>query len=131
VLAALGCLLFGVGTALLATSVGTSPSYVVEVLPGWLVGGMGVGFALPTIISAATADLPPARSATGSAVVTMARQIGFVLGVSLLVAVLGAPSGLGAVHAAFQSAWWLIAAVAGLAAVAALRMTPRGARATS
>jgi EmrB/QacA subfamily drug resistance transporter len=131
VLAALGCLLFGVGTALLAMSVGTAPSYVVEVLPGWLVGGMGVGFALPTIISAATADLPPARSATGSAVVTMARQIGFVLGVSLLVAVLGAPSGLGAVHAAFQSAWWLIAAVAGLAAVAALRMTPRGARATS
>ncbi len=55
----------------------------------------------------------------------MARQIGFVLGVSLLVAVLGAPSDLEAVRAAFQSAWWLIAAVAGVAAFTAIRMTPR------
>ncbi len=124
-LAALGCLLFGVGTGLLATSVDLTPSYVADVLPGWLVGGVGVGFALPTIISSATADLPPARAATGSAVVTMARQIGFVLGVSLLVAVIGTPSDASALHSAFQSAWWLLAAVAGVAAVAALRMTPR------
>ena len=124
-LAALGCLLFGVGTALLALSVDVSPSYTTGVLPGWLVGGVGVGFALPTIISSATADLPQARAATGSAVVTMARQIGFVLGVSVLVAVLGTPSGPDAVLAAFQSAWWVIAAVAGAAAVTALRMTPR------
>jgi EmrB/QacA subfamily drug resistance transporter len=126
-LAAFGCLLFGAGTALLAMSAEPTPSYIVGILPGWLIGGVGVGFALPTIISAATADLPPARAATGSAVVTMARQIGFVLGVSLLVAVLGAPSGPDAVHAAFRSAWWVIAAVAGVAAIAASRMTPRGA----
>ncbi|MDP9164512.1 MAG: MFS transporter [Actinomycetota bacterium] len=126
-LAAFGCLLFGVGTALLAMSVELTPSYVTAILPGWLVGGVGVGFALPTIISAATADLPPARAATGSAVVTMARQIGLVLGVSLLVAVVGTPSGRDAVLTAFQSAWWAIAAVAGLAAVTASRMTPRGA----
>ena len=124
-LAAFGCLLFGVGTALLAMSVEPTPSYLLGILPGWLVGGAGVGFALPTIISAATADLPAARASTGSAVVTMARQIGFVLGVALLVAVLGAPSGPAAVHAAFRSAWWLIAAVSGVAALAALRMTPR------
>lgn len=127
-LAALGCLLFGVGTALLAMSVEPTPSYAAGMLPGWLLGGIGVGFALPTIISSATADLPPARAATGSAVVTMARQIGIVLGVSLLVAVLGTPSGPDAVHAAFRAAWWVIAAVAGVAAVAALGMTPRGAR---
>jgi EmrB/QacA subfamily drug resistance transporter len=125
-LAALGCLLFGIGTALLALTVTTTPSYAAGVLPGWLIGGIGVGFALPTIISAATADLPPARAATGSAVVTMARQIGFVLGISLLVAVLGAPSTQDAAHAAFRSAWWVIAAVAGIAAITATRMTPRG-----
>ena len=127
-LAAIGCLLFGAGAALLALSVQPTPSYVAEVLPGWLVGGVGVGFALPTIISAATADLPPARAATGSAVVTMARQIGLVLGVSLLVAVLGTPSGSNAVLAAFQSAWWAIAAVSAVAAITATRMTPQKTR---
>jgi EmrB/QacA subfamily drug resistance transporter len=127
-LAAIGCLLFGVGTALLAISVGLTPSYAADILPGWLVGGVGVGFAFPTIISAATADLPAARAATGSAVVTMARQIGLVLGVSLLVALVGTPSGPDAVLTSFRSAWWVIAAVAAVAALTAARMTPRGAR---
>jgi MFS family permease len=124
-LAAVGCVLFGVGTVLVATSVGAHPSYAAEMLPGWLIGGMGVGFALPTIVSAATADLPPARSSTGSAVVTMSRQVGFVLGVSVLVAVVGTPHGFADVHRAFQHAWWAIGAVALVAGVAGLGMTPR------
>jgi EmrB/QacA subfamily drug resistance transporter len=127
-LAALGCLLFGMGTALLAMTVGPTPAYAAEILPGWLIGGAGVGFALPTIMSAATSDLPAARAATGSAIVTMARQIGFVLGVSLLVAAIGTPSSKGALLSAFGSAWWAIAAVAVVASLTASRMTPRGAR---
>ena len=124
VIAAAGCFLFGLGTALVAVRVGAHPSYAADVLPGWLVGGVGVGFAFPTIVSAATADLPPARAATGSAVVTMARQIGLVLGVSVLVAVVGAPHGYAALHAGFRHAWWVITAVAAVAAVTALGMTP-------
>jgi EmrB/QacA subfamily drug resistance transporter len=130
-LAALGCALFGVGAAVLALSVGPHPSYAADFLPGWLVGGVGVGFAFPTIISAATADLPPARAATGSAVVTMSRQIGLVFGVSLFVAVLGTPHGYAAVHVAFQHAWWTIAAAAAVAAVTAIGMTPRRQPATA
>ena len=38
------------------------------------------------------ATLPPALFATGSAKITMARQIGAALGVAMLVAVLGTPS---------------------------------------
>jgi EmrB/QacA subfamily drug resistance transporter len=125
VIAGLGCLLFGAGTAVVALSVGAHPSYAADMLPGWLIGGVGVGFALPTIMSAATADLPPARAATGSAVVTMARQVGLVLGVSVLVAVLGSPHGFAEAHGAFRDAWWVIAGVAGLAALTALGMTPR------
>jgi MFS family permease len=124
-LAAVGCALFAAGTVLVAVSAGAQPSYVTEFLPGWLIGGIGVGFAFPTIISAATADLPPDRAATGSAVVTMARQIGLTLGVSVFVAVLGAPTGFGELHAAFQDAWWVIAGVALLGAVTAFGMTPR------
>jgi EmrB/QacA subfamily drug resistance transporter len=124
VLAALGSALFGLGGIVLLLSVGPHPSYAAAILPGWLIGGIGVGFALPTIMSAATADLPPARSATGSAVITMSRQIGLVFGVSLFVAVLGTPSSYSAVHSAFQHAWWALAAVAGAGALTAFGMTP-------
>jgi EmrB/QacA subfamily drug resistance transporter len=124
-IAAVGCALFGAGTVLVAMSVGEGPSYAADFLPGWLLGGVGVGFAFPTIISAATSDLPPARAATGSAVVTMGRQIGLVLGVAMFVAVVGTPHGYAAVHGAFRNAWWAIAAASWVAAVAAPRMTPR------
>jgi hypothetical protein len=51
--------------------------------------GVGVGFTLPTIAGASAASLPPARFATGSGIYSMARQLGFVLGVAIFVAVLG------------------------------------------
>jgi len=124
-LASLGCVLFGVSAVILATSVGAHPSYVRDILPGWLVGGVGVGFALPTIMSAATADLPPARASTGSGVVTMSRQVGLVLGVSAFVAVVGNPLGYAATHSAFVDAWWTMAAVSFAAAATAIGMTPK------
>jgi len=125
VLAAIGCLLFGLGTLLVSLQVGASPAYASEVLPGWLIGGAGVGFAFPTIMSAATVDLPPARSSTGSAVVSMSRQVGLVLGVSVFVAVVGVPVGYAATHAAFEHAWWTITVAAVVSAAAAIGMTPR------
>ena len=120
-----GCLLVGAGALVILGSVGAGPAYASDLLPGWLIGGVGVGFALPAILSSATADLPAAQAATGSAVVNMSRQIGTALGVSLVVAVLGAPVGYAATHAAFQHAWWALAGVALLGALAAPAMTPR------
>jgi EmrB/QacA subfamily drug resistance transporter len=127
-IAAAGCGLLAIGTALVVARVGADPSYASDLLPGWLVGGMGVGLALPTILSSATADLPRAHAATGSAVVTMSRQLGTVLGVSLLVAILGRPTTYPATHAAFQHAWWATSAVLVVAAVTALGITPRATR---
>ena len=123
-LVSLGCLLFGIGSVAVLLSVGATPDYAGDLLPGWLIGGAGVGFALPNILSSATADLPPNRTATGSAVVNMSRQIGTVLGVSVVVAVLGTPVGYHAAHQAFQHAWWTVAGISLLAAVLAPRMTP-------
>ena len=57
-IAAAGCLLLGLGSVLVALSVGQQPNYTLEILPGWLVGGAGVGLALPTILGSATLDLP-------------------------------------------------------------------------
>ena len=122
---AVGCLLLGLGTLLVSFSVSAEPAYATAILPGWLLGGVGVGLALPSIMSSATADLPPASAATGSAVVNMSRQIGMALGVSILIAVIGTPLGYDAAHTVFQHAWWVLTAFAVAGAVAALGMTPR------
>lgn len=124
-----GCLLLAGGVILILASVGPDRAYAAHFLPGFLIVGAGVGFALPTILSSATADLPPARAATGSAVVTMSRQVGSVLGVSVLVAVLGAPVGYVAAHSAFQAGWGVCAGFSLVGAVTALGMTPRRGRA--
>jgi EmrB/QacA subfamily drug resistance transporter len=129
VIAGAGCLLFGLGTVVCLLSAGITPHYATELLPSWLVTGAGVGLALPTILSAATADLPAARVATGSAVVNMSRQLGMVLGVSVLVAILGTPGSPARALTVFQYAWWAIAAAAFVGALAALRMTPPTTRA--
>ncbi|MCU1591413.1 MAG: putative transporter, major facilitator superfamily [Frankiales bacterium] len=123
--AALGCGLFGAAYLIVVLSIGAQPSYVLHFLPAWLLGGVGVGLALPTIMSAATADLPPDRTATGSAIINMSRQIGAVLGISVLIAVLGSPHGYSATHTVFVHAWLVIAAVGLLGAVSALGMTPQ------
>ena len=122
---ALGCVLSVVGTLLMLHAVGPEPDYLRAILPGWVIGGIGFGLALPSILSAATADLPADRSATGSAVVNMSRQLGTVLGVSILVAVIGTPHGYAAVHAAFVHGWWVCVLASALAAGTALGMTPR------
>ncbi|MCW2620856.1 MAG: drug resistance transporter, EmrB/QacA subfamily, partial [Frankiales bacterium] len=108
---------------LLAVRVGGEPAYASQILPPWLLGGVGVGLALPTILSSATKDLPLHQAATGSAIVNMSRQVGSVLGVSVLVAVLGQTGSL----AAFQHGWWVIAGVAGVGALAAVGMAASGA----
>lgn len=122
---AAGCALFGLGGLLISLSISSTPAYATALLPGWLIGGVGVGLALPAILSSATADLPATQSATGSAVVNMSRQIGMALGVSVLVAIIGSPVGYDAVHAVFQHAWWTLAVVAAAGAVTAFGMTPR------
>ncbi|MCW2888913.1 MAG: hypothetical protein QOE54_6194 [Streptosporangiaceae bacterium] len=122
---AAGCLLCAAGTVLVTLNVGRDPAYATGLLPGWLVGGAGVGLALPTILSAAASGLPPHRFATGSAVVSMGRQIGTVLGVSLLVAVLGSPHGYPATHTAFERTWLVTTGFMVVAALTAAGMTTR------
>jgi EmrB/QacA subfamily drug resistance transporter len=84
-----GALLFAGGYALWALTWGEQPAYAAQVLPGLLLTGLGVGLVMPSTIVAGTASLPPVRFATGSAVLTMSRQLGAVAGTAGLVTVLG------------------------------------------
>ncbi|MFJ8062739.1 MFS transporter [Streptomyces sp. NPDC096142] len=131
VLSALGCVLFAAGTILTLSRIGADGAhYADQLLPVHLLVGVGIGFALPTILASATHDLPQHRASTGSAVINMARQIGFVLGISVLVAILGTPTTYRAAHTAFVHGWWTIAIVELVAAVASLGIVRRRTTAT-
>lgn len=96
---------------------GPEPAYWTWFFPAMLVGGSGVGLALPTFTIAATATLPPPTLATGIGAQTMFRQIGAALGVAAFVAILGTPTPSTAIGAFNDTRWFMIAA-AGAAAVA-------------
>jgi EmrB/QacA subfamily drug resistance transporter len=121
-----GSLAFAAGRVWWALAITPEPNYVSGVLGGMLLGGVGVGLVLPTMMSIATASLPAHAFATGSGVINMIRQTGLALGVAVLVAVLrtGA-SRHGTRLAAFDQGWWLAAALALAGIVPALALLPR------
>ncbi|WP_309231294.1 MFS transporter [Nocardia sp. SYP-A9097] len=117
---ALGGVLFAAGILWWAISVTLTPNFAGGMLGGMLLTGLGVGFTLPTSMAAGTAGLPPQRFATGSAVLSMARQLGLAIGVAVLVAVVGSPVGPDATLEAFQRGWYVIAGAALAAGVVGL-----------
>ena len=97
------------------------PAYAADYLPATLLTGTGVGMCFAAFGSAAVAELPRNRYATGGAINNCIRQIGAALGISLLIAVVGTPAP-GDALAAFHRAWTLIALTGGVAAAAALAL---------
>jgi hypothetical protein len=120
-----GCLLFALGVGLSQLLLGEAPAYFSEMLPAQIITGIGVGLALPTILSSATAELALSQSATGSAVVNVSRQIGSVIGVSVLVALLGTATTYAAAAEGFSHSRIACVTAAIAAALTALAMTPR------
>lgn len=124
--AALGNLLFGVGLAFIGLRCAPAPGYLSEMLPGFLIGGVGVGLALPTLTAAGATALPARRLATGTGLLTMARQLGAVLGVAIVVLLIGVSPAGHAAQLAFRDAWYAMAAFAVLAAAASLAVPATG-----
>src|SRR3989440_2136128 len=122
---AIGCLMFAVSVVLMLTSLTLSASYSSEMLPALILGGSSVGFVLPEIMSASTRTLPPEPTSTGSAIVNMSRQIGAVLGISVMIAILGAPHTPIQALDQFRNTFWVIASAGLVGAILALGMTPR------
>jgi hypothetical protein len=125
VLAALGGTIYAGGAIWWATAVGLEANWATGMLPGALLTGTGVGLTLPTWTAAAAAAVPRERFATGSAVINMARQLGYTIGVAILVAVLGSPvTQVGRLYA-YRHGWEVIAGLALLSSLASLVLVER------
>jgi EmrB/QacA subfamily drug resistance transporter len=86
--AVIGCVVNAGAQLLWLTQIQVQPAYLTHLLPAQLLGGAGVGLAIPSLLGAGSASLPPAHFGTGSGILNMARQVGTVLGVASLVAIL-------------------------------------------
>ena len=80
----------------------------------------------PVLSAAAVAGLPPERFGVGGAINQTARQMGAVLGVALLVAIIGTPATLDEALTAFRQAWLLCAAAALVSAAISSRHQRQG-----
>src|SRR5215471_14829335 len=86
--AVIGCLVNVGGMALWLTQIQAQSAYLTHLLPAQLIGGAGVGLTIPSLLGAGSLSLSPDRFGTGSGILNMARQVGTVLGVAALVAIL-------------------------------------------
>ena len=83
--AALGVGFFAVGLILLAQLGGDAR--LIDII--WRIAflGLGIGFAMPTLAAAAMGSVPDDSGGVGSGAFSMMRQMGFVLGVAILVSI--------------------------------------------
>jgi len=116
---AAGSLLYAASAVWQGSTLSTTPGYWTGFAPAWLLGGVGVGLAMPNLLAAATATLPPAQGSTGGGIVTMSRQVGLALGVSVLVTIVDGAE----LETGFAYAWYAVAAGMVLSALIALRMS--------
>jgi len=119
ILVAAGLFASAAGWPLLAAP--ATPAYATVLLPSLICWGLANGLLQPALFAAADAA-PPDEVASGSAVLTMARQLGSAFGVALLVAVLHAE------HAAdlsgLRRVWLVVLATAAMTALVGLGARP-------
>jgi EmrB/QacA subfamily drug resistance transporter len=83
--AVIGCLFFAAGLTLLAQLNGESTVYDAAWRVIFL--GAGIGFTMPTMAAAAMGSLPPQVAGVGSGALNTLRQVGFSLGLAVVVAI--------------------------------------------
>jgi EmrB/QacA subfamily drug resistance transporter len=112
-----GLVLAATGNLLLSGAPG-SPSYAVDLLPGFLLIGLGVGLAFVSVSVTAMADIPDHEAGLASGLMTTAHEIGAAFGVALLsVVALGSSAAGSAIASGYGDG---ALAAAGIAAALAL-----------
>jgi hypothetical protein len=123
--AVIGCLVNAFAQLVWLWRIQPSPGYVSHLLPAQLLGGAGVGLAIPSLLGAGSASLTPGRFGTGSGILNMGRQIGTVLGVAGLVAILSRLSAADPVAVYRNAIVLVVVFFAAAAAVSAVLLTGR------
>jgi len=83
---------------------GVSPQYVTGLLPSQIVGGAGIGLAMPSFTAVAVGSVHPSKISTAIGLSSMFRQIGGALGIAAFVAITASASPSGVVTA-FRHGW--------------------------
>jgi MFS family permease len=123
--AVIGCAVNAGAQLLWLTQIQAEPAYLTHLLPAQLLGGAGVGLTIPSLLGSGSTSLTPARFGTGSGILNMARQIGTVLGVAGLVAILSRVSHTDPVPAYRNGLILIIAFFAAAGVVSATLLTAR------
>ena len=123
--AAIGCLVNAAAQLLWLVQMQASPSYVIHLLPAQLLGGAGVGLTIPSLLGAGSASLTPGRFGTGSGILNTGRQVGTVLGVAGLVAILSRVSAADPLVAYRHGVLLIIGFFVAAAAVSGILLTGR------
>jgi MFS family permease len=116
------------------TQVSVEGSYVVDLLPGFLIVAMGMAFAFVSISIAALAGIEAKDAGLASGLINTSQQIGGALGIAILssVAVAHTESSVGsgqavpdALTAGFHAAFWVGAVIAAIGVVASIVLVRR------
>src|SRR5262249_35838630 len=116
------------------TQVSVGGSYVKDLLPGFLILGVGIGFSFVPISIAALAGVKPAEAGLASGLINTSQQIGGALGIAALAPISTSPSTDSAPNGSalpvalvdgFHAAFVVGAIVAALGIVASLTLIRR------
>jgi hypothetical protein len=129
--AVIGCFVNALAQALWLWKIQAGPAYVTHLLPAQLLGGAGVGLSIPSMLGAGSQSLTPSRFGTGSGILNTGRQVGTVLGVAALVAILAKVSAGDPLPAFRGGLVLVIAFFAAAGVVSAVTLTGRAAPAPS
>jgi EmrB/QacA subfamily drug resistance transporter len=122
------------GGLLWFTQVSVDGSYVTDLLPGFLLVALGIGFAFVPISIAALAGVEAAEAGLASGLINTSQQIGGALGIAALStiatsrtddAVAGGASHASALVTGFHGAFWAGVIIAALGVVATLTLVRR------
>lgn len=104
-----GTLVWALTLLWMRAAIGPVPDFAGHWLPAMVGLGLGAGISFPLISAAAITGAPGERFATATALNSVSRQLGAVLGVALLVAIVGTPT-RATMLAAFDRGWLFAAA---------------------
>jgi EmrB/QacA subfamily drug resistance transporter len=121
--AVIGLAVVAAGAALLAAAPDRA-TYAADLLPGFVVLGLGIGLVFPAVSVTAMSDVDHEGAGLASGVMMTAHEIGSALGVAVLSAVAASSSGADGLVAGYEGAFVVAGIVAATLALVALVALP-------